>query len=224
MATVLIVDDDSKIIEMLRRTLAYEGYRVVTALNGLEALAQARDHNPDLIVLDWMLPKLDGPAVLQKLRNADRTPVLMLTARNAIEDRVDALELGADDYLVKPFAPEELLARVQALLRRAAASSDRTPLRFADLMLEPSTREVRRGTRQIQLTPREFDLLLFFLRRPCQVLKRDTILQEVWGYASESDDTVIEVYVGYLRSKLEAAGEARLIHTVRAVGYILRDP
>ena len=221
--TILAVDDDPKLLEMIRRTLAYEGFRVVTASHGLQALEQARDHTPDLIVLDWLMPNLDGLHVVERLRRDDATPVLMLTARQLVQDRVEALQAGADDYLVKPFAPEELVARVRALLRRAAPTRSDRPLTFADLALDPLTREASRGERQISLTPREFDLLRFMLSFPCQVLDRERILEQVWRDNLDVDDTVIEVYVGYLRAKMEAAGEPRLIHTIRGVGYILRE-
>ncbi len=224
MATVLIVDDDVRLVEMLRRTLAYEGYQVITASDGQEALARVQEQRPDVVVLDWLMPKLDGLTVIQRLRMAgDTTPVLMLTARDAVEDRVAGLDSGADDYLVKPFAPAELLARVRALLRRAEPAADEKPLTFADLWLDPVTRETRRGDRAFTLSPREFDLLAFFLRNPRRVLPRSRILQAVWGHDFDGYDSVLDVYIGYLRAKTEAGGEPRLIHTVRGVGYVLRE-
>ena len=224
MLTILIADDDQKLLKMLRRTLAYEGFDVVTASDGREALAQVQAHRPDVIVLDWLMPGLTGIQVTERLRAAhDETMILMLTARDAIEDRVEGLESGADDYLVKPFAPAELLARVHALLRRTKAGSKDAALAYSDLSLDPSTRETRRGERQFTLTPTEFDLLHYLMRHPRQVLRRNQILQEVWGYDFGGDDNVLEVYVGYLRKKTEQAGETRLIQTVRGVGYVLRE-
>jgi two-component system response regulator MprA len=224
MATVLIVDDDRKLLKMLRRTLVYEGFDVVTAADGREALAQVDAHRPDVIVLDWLMPGLDGIGVMERLRAAhDETMILMLTARDAIKDRVEGLESGADDYLVKPFAPAELLARVHALLRRSTTAEKEQPLSYADLTLDPTTRETRRGDRSFELTPTEFDLLHYLMRHPRQVLRREQILEEVWGYDFGGDDNVLEVYVGYLRKKTEQAGEPRLIQTVRGVGYVLRE-
>jgi two-component system response regulator MprA len=223
MATVLIADDDRKIIDMLRRTLAYEGYHVVTAADGLEALAQAQTQRPDIVILDWLMPGLDGIEVARRIREADSIPILMLTARDAIEDRVQGLDSGADDYLVKPFAPAELLARIRALLRRSESTSGDRPIAYADLHLDPVTRETRRGERHFNLSPKEFDLLAYLLRHPRQVLPRDRILQDVWGYDFGGDGNVLEVYIGYLRTKTEAGGELRLIQTVRGVGYVLRE-
>jgi len=220
--TVLVVDDDPRIRDMLRRTLAYEGYRVVTADDGWQALDQVEVEHPDLIVLDWMLPGLDGIKVARRLREAGPTPILMLTARDAVEHRVEGLDSGADDYLVKPFAPEELLARLRALLRRAGAGNGGRPLAYADLSLDPVTRETRRGEREFSLTPREFDLLAHLLRSPRQVFTRDQLIEGVWGHDFEGDDNVLDVYIGYLRQKTEAGGEPRLVHTVRGVGYVLR--
>ena len=223
MATVLIVDDDRRITDMLRRTLAYEGYSVVTAANGNEALAKAQVHRPDVVVLDWLMPGMDGIEVAKRLRAADAVPILMLTARDAVEDRVEGLDSGADDYLVKPFAPSELLARIRALLRRTESIRDgEKPLIYADLSLDPLTREARRGDRPFSLSPKEFDLLAYLLRYPRQVLQRERILQDVWGYDFGGNGNVLEVYVGYLRAKTEASGEPRLIQTVRGVGYVLR--
>jgi two-component system response regulator MprA len=224
MATVLIVDDDPKLLKMLQRTLTYEGFRVLSAANGNEALAQLQAHRPDVMVLDWLMPGLDGLGVLERLRAAgDKTLVLMLTARDAVEHRVEGLESGADDYLVKPFAPAELLARIHALLRRPAVTARDEALRYADLFLDPLTRETRRRERSFDLTAKEFELLRFLMRHPRQVLSREQILQEVWGYDFGGEDNVLEVYIGYLRKKTEAAGEPRLIQTVRGVGYVLRE-
>jgi two-component system response regulator MprA len=224
MINILIVDDDQKLLKMLRRTLVYEGFNVVTAADGYEALTQVQTHRPDVIVLDWLMPGLNGIEVTERLRAArDETMILMLTARDAIEDRVEGLESGADDYLVKPFAPAELLARVHALLRRTTVVSKESPLSYADLTLDPTTRETRRGDRQFELTPTEFDLLHYLMRHPRQVLQREQILEEVWGYDFGGDDNVLEVYIGYLRKKMEQAGEPRLIQTVRGVGYVLRE-
>ncbi|MBE7473056.1 MAG: DNA-binding response regulator [Anaerolineae bacterium] len=223
-ATILVADDDQKLLKMVRRTLVYEGFAVITASTGREALAKMETQSPDLIVLDWMMPELDGLELLKRLRveRAD-IPVLMLTARDAIEDRVVGLDQGADDYLVKPFAPSELLARLRALLRRAKFTLTETTLTYADLSLDPVTRETRRGSRQFELTPKEFELLHLFMRYPRQVLVRDRILEEIWSYDFGGEDNVLEVYVGYLRKKIEANGEPRLIHTVRGVGYVLRE-
>ncbi|MBO9359795.1 MAG: response regulator transcription factor [Thermomicrobium sp.] len=224
MTHVLVVDDDTRLVEMLRRTLSYEGFTVSVAQSGDEALRLVAERRPDLIVLDWLLPGMDGLAVVQRLRAAgDGTPILMLTARDAVEDRVLGLDSGADDYLVKPFAPAELLARIRALLRRVEPASDEKPLVFADLVLDPVTRETRRGDRSFRLSPREFDLLSYFLRHPRRVLTRNQILLAVWGHDFDGYDSVLDVYIGYLRQKLEAGGEPRLIHTVRGVGYVLRE-
>ena len=208
---------------MLRRTLAYEGYHVVTAANGQEALSQALAHRPDVVVLDWLMPGVDGLEVARRLRAADNTPILMLTARDAVEDRVEGLDSGADDYLVKPFAPAELLARLRALLRRTETGRSDRPSSYADLYLDPVTRETRRGERHFSLSPKEFDLLAYLLRYPRQVLPRERILQDVWGFDFGGDGNVLEVYIRYLRAKTEAGGEPRLIQTVRGVGYVLRE-
>ena len=224
MATVLIVDDDPKLLKMLRRTLVYEGFHVFSATNGNEALAEVQTHRPDVIVLDWLMPGLDGIDVVERLRAAgDKTLVLMLTARDAVENRVEGLESGADDYLVKPFAPAELLARIHALLRRPAVAMKDQALAYMDLQLDPMTRETRRRERFFELTSKEYDLLHYLMRHPRQVLTREQILQEVWGYDFGGDDNVLEVYIGYLRKKSEAGGEPRLIQTVRGVGYVLRE-
>ncbi len=224
MTTVLIVDDDKKVLSMLRRTLAYDGYTVVTASDGTAALQVAQEQRPDLVVLDWRMPGLDGIEVAQRLKAADGTPILMLTARDTIEDRVLGLDSGADDYLVKPFAPAELLARLRALLRRNEQTGrDDAPLTFLDLSVDPTTREARRGERRFELSPREFDLLSYLLRHPRRVLPRNRILQDVWGYDFAGYDNVLEVYIGYVRTKTEAGGEPRLIQTVRGVGYVLRE-
>ncbi|CAN5349573.1 response regulator transcription factor [soil metagenome] len=223
MTTVLVVDDDRKITDMLRRTLTYEGYSVVTAGDGHEALSQAQSQRPDVVVLDWMMPGLDGIEVAKRMRAVDSAPILMLTARDAVGDRVKGLDSGADDYLVKPFAPAELLARVRALLRRSDTGDNESPLSFADLYLNPVTRETRRGDRAFELSPREFDLLSYLLRYPRRVLPRNRILQDVWGYDFDGYENVLEVYVGYLRTKMETDDEPRLIQTVRGVGYVLRD-
>lgn len=223
MTTVLVVDDDRKITDMLRRTLTYEGYSVVTAGDGHEALSQAQSQRPDVVVLDWLMPGLDGLEVAKRLRAVDSAPILMLTARDAVGDRVRGLDSGADDYLVKPFAPAELLARLRALLRRSDVADNESPLSFADLYLNPVTRETRRGDRPFELSPREFDLMSYLLRYPRRVLPRNRILQDVWGYDFDGYENVLEVYIGYLRSKTEADDEPRIIQTVRGVGYVLRD-
>ncbi len=224
MPTVLIADDDVKLLKMLQRTLMYENLTVLTATNGQEALSTLRAQTADLIILDWMMPKMSGLDVVRKLRDEeDRTLVLMLTARDAIENRVEGLQSGADDYLVKPFAPAELVARVHALLRRVEARPENQKAEYADVILDPLTRQARRGDLELELTVTEFNLLHLLLRHPRQVLERSHILNEVWGYDFGGDDNVLEVYIGYLRKKLEAGGRSRLIHTVRGVGYVLRE-
>ncbi len=224
MPTVLIVDDDPKLLKMLQRTLVYENLNVLTANNGLEALPLVSTHSPDLIILDWMMPKMDGLTFVQKLRDEEnQTMILMLTARDAIENRVEGLESGADDYLVKPFAPAELVARVHAMLRRVEAKPENQKVAYADVSLDPSTREARRGEIELSLTVTEFNLLHMLLRHPRQVLERRQILNDVWGYDFGGDDNVLEIYIGYLRKKLEAGGGPRLIHTMRGVGYVLRE-
>ncbi len=219
---ILVVDDDPEIVSFLRRGLIYEGYNVDTAGDGAEALAKAREREPDLVVLDIMMPGIDGLEVSQRLRSASDVPILMLTAKGTVADRVAGLESGADDYLVKPFAFDELLARVRALLRRRQPKTAEV-LRFSDLSLDTATREVSRRSETIRLTAQEFDLLELFLRHPRQVLKRDLIYERVWGYDFSGESNVIEVYIRYLRSKLEVHGHTRLIQTVRGVGYVLRE-
>jgi two-component system response regulator MprA len=222
-AHVLIVDDDRHITEMLRRALAYEGYSVDCALRGNEALQKALEHPPDLVILDLMLPGLNGMEVTRRLRTGgNQVPILMLTAKDAIADRVAGLDTGADDYLVKPVALDELMARVRALLRRRNPEQTEV-LRFADLELDTGTRIAHRGSRAIELSTTEYELLQLFLRRPRQVLTRDVIMERVWGYDFEGESNVLEVYIGYLRGKLEAGGEPRLLHTIRGAGYVLRE-
>ena len=220
---ILVIDDDPKIRTVVRRGLAYEGYRVVEAAFGEEGLEKAREHLPDLVVLDIMLPGIDGLEVCRRLRaTGDELGILMLTARDEVKDRVEGLETGADDYLVKPFSFEELLARVHALLRRRSTPSGEI-LRYADLEFDVDAREARRGGRTIELTTTEYNLLLLFMRHPKKVLTRDVIMEHVWSYDFEGESNVLEVYVRYLRNKLEAKGEPRLIHTVRGAGYVLKE-
>jgi DNA-binding response OmpR family regulator len=223
MERILVVDDDPAITSLLRRGLSYEGYVVETASDGPEGLAAARDHPPDLVILDIMLPGLDGIEVLRRLRAVDaRLPVLLLTARDAPADQVQGLEQGADDYVVKPFTFEVLLARTRALLRRG--SNDRAPvLTFADLRLDTGSLEASRGGRQIQLTATELALLRQFMEHPRRVLSKESLLDRVWGYDFGGNANVLEVYVRQLRQKLEADGEPRLIHTLRGSGYVLRE-
>jgi two-component system response regulator MprA len=222
---ILVVDDDPGVRDSLRRSLAFNGYEVDLAEDGQRGLAAIATKRPDAVVLDVMMPGLDGLETCRRLRAAgEDIPVLMLTAREAISDRVAGLDAGADDYLVKPFSLDELLARLRALLRRTLAGPDAgQQLKFSDLVLDPLTREVWRGKRSITLTRTEFHLLELFLRHPRQVLERAQILEEVWGYDFPTTANSLEVYVGYLRRKLEADDEPRLIHTVRGVGYSLRE-
>ena len=224
MPTVLVVDDDPKLLKMLQRTLVYENLNVLTATNGLEALPLIQAQQPDLLIVDWMMPKMDGLALVRRLRDEEnKTLVLMLTARDAIENRVEGLESGADDYLVKPFAPAELVARVHAMLRRVEARPENQKVSYAGVTLDPSTREAQRGDMPMSLTVTEFNLLHLFLRHPRQVLERRQILNDVWGYDFGGDDNVLEIYIGYLRKKLEAQSQPRLIQTVRGVGYAFRE-
>jgi two-component system response regulator MprA len=228
-ARVLVVDDDRAVRESLRRSLEFNGYQVALAGDGAEALASIAGHSPDALVIDVMMPRLDGIETTRALRSAGNDlPILVLTARDSVGDRVEGLDAGADDYLTKPFALEELLARLRALLRRAPSRADGDDLdsgvlAYSDLTLNPATREVRRGGRVIELTRTEFMLLEMFLRRPRRVLERAFILEEVWGYDFPTTANSLEVYVGYLRRKTEAGGEPRLIHTVRGVGYVLKE-
>jgi len=223
---ILVVDDDRKLLEMLRRALVFAGYQVETAENGSTALECVLANEPDLVVLDWMLPELTGLEVCKRLRAATDVRILMLTAKDAVDDRVTGLQTGADDYLVKPFAIKELLARIEALLRRERRPANSQPevLAFADLMLNTGTREAIRGQRRITLTTTEYELLLLFMRHPRQVLTRSTIMERVWGYDFSQESNVLDVYIGYLRRKLEEDGGTRLIHTVRGAGYTMRTP
>jgi two-component system response regulator MprA len=224
MARVLVVDDEPAVRRALERALRMEHYDVSLAADGQEALDSIATGSPDAIVLDIAMPRLDGLEVARRMRRAgDHTPILMLTARDAIDDRVVGLDVGADDYLVKPFALKELQARLRALLRRAGDGADGAMLRFADLVLDPVAHEVRRGERAIELTKTEFLLLEMFLRHPRQVLTRSQIFEHVWGYDFGPTSNALGVYMGYLRRKTEAGGEPRLLHTVRGVGYILRE-
>lgn len=222
-AHLLVVDDDPRITDLLRRILAYEGYSVAVATSGDDALKRTLERAPDLIVLDVMLPGLNGLEVVQRLRVAgDNVPILLLTARDTVADRVKGFEIGADDYVVKPFAPEELVARIKALLRRNQVERHEI-LHYADVQLDTGTRVAHRGPREIELSPTEYELLALFLRRPRQVLTRDVIMDRVWGLDFEGSSNVLEVYVGYLRNMLEADGEARLIHTIRGIGYVFKE-
>jgi two-component system response regulator MprA len=221
---VLVVDDEPAVREALRRALELEGYSVELAENGAEALRLVNAIEPDMVVLDVLMPEVDGLAACRRLREeGSRVPVLMLTARAGVGDRVDGLDAGADDYLVKPFALEELLARIRALLRRGGHERGEEPLRFGDIVLDPGTREVLRDGREIELTRTEFNLLELFLRNPRQVLTRSLIFERVWGYDFGPTSNALDVYIGYLRRKTEAGGEPRLIQTVRGVGYALRE-
>lgn len=222
MTTILVVDDDPKIRSVLSRGLRFEGYTVQVAEDGTQALQLARLEAPDLVVLDVMLPGMDGLELCRRLRQGMAAPILMLTARDAVPDRIAGLDSGADDYLVKPFDFDELLARIRALLRRVQPQSEDEVLTFADLRLNLATREVLRGDRLLDLTAREFELLLFFLRNPRRVLTRDQILDQVWGTVYV-ESNAIEVHIGRLRDKLEAADEPRLIQTLRGAGYALRE-
>ena len=227
---MLVVDDDRAVRESLRRSLEFNGYDVSMAADGAEALAGLSAAGPatapDVVVMDVMMPRLDGIEATRALRSAGNdVPILVLTARDAVGDRVEGLDAGADDYLTKPFALQELLARLRALLRRVVRPEDVTEetLSFSDLTMDIASREVRRGDRLIELTRTEFTLLEMFLRRPRRVLERSFILEEVWGYDFPTTANSLEVYVGYLRRKTEAEGEPRLIHTVRGVGYVLKE-
>ncbi|MEL6939792.1 MAG: response regulator transcription factor [Cyanobacteria bacterium J06598_1] len=220
---ILIVEDEEKLAQFVKLELGYEGYEVIVANDGLSGLMSARDNEPDLVLLDWMMPGLTGVEVCRRLRaTGAMMPVILLTAKDGIEDRVAGLDAGADDYVVKPFSIEELLARVRAHLRRNQPDDPEIFL-FADLSLSPKTREVKRGERAIELTAKEFDLLEYLISHPKQVLTRDRILEEVWGYDFMGDSNIIEVYIRYLRLKLESENESRLIQTVRGVGYVMRS-
>jgi two-component system, OmpR family, response regulator MprA len=219
---ILVVDDDPEILSFLRRGLAFEGYSVETANGGVEALAKIREKVPDLVILDVMMPGIDGLEVSRRLRQVSAVPILMLTAKGTLGDKVTGLDSGADDYLVKPFEFDELLARIRALLRRRPASEGEI-LRFSDITVNTATREVKRGQENIDLTAQEFDLLLLLMRHPRQVLKRDQIYENVWGYDFGGESNVIEVYIRYLRAKLESGDRPKLIHTVRGVGYVLKE-
>lgn len=217
----LVVDDEPNILDFIKLGLSYEGFEVKTARDGPNGLALARDSNPDVIILDVMLPGMDGLEVCQRIRAQSDAGIVMLTAKDALQDRIAGLDRGADDYVVKPFRFEELMARIRAVLRRRG--STRQPmLSFADLSLDQDTREVRRGERLVELTPREYDLLKLFMFNQRQVLSKDTILERVWGYDFEGDANIVEVYVRYLREKL-ADIPPKLIQTVRGVGYILKE-
>lgn len=224
---ILIIEDEDRILQFLDRGLKYEGYLVDTAQDGSDGLALAHEHDPDLVIIDWMLPEkepgLDGLEVCRRLRDISDIPIIMLTAKDSIEDRVVGLDAGADDYLVKPFALNELLARVRALLRRVKPAGPEV-LVFEDLRLDTGTHQVFRGETPIELTAKEYELLELFLRNPRQVLTRDVIYDRVWGYDFGGESNIIEVYVRYLRQKMEAGGLHRLLHTVRGVGYVLREP
>ncbi|WP_123041650.1 response regulator transcription factor [Cohnella candidum] len=221
---IMVIDDDEKITSLLRRSLAFEGYEVTTAPDGSEGLRMLAQRPADLVVLDVMMPKIDGWEVCRRLREAGiLSPVLLLTAKDEVQDRVKGLDLGADDYLVKPFALEELMARIRALLRRRPEQAEEDGrLRFEDLVLDVDAREAIRGDRRIELTAKEFDLLNLFMQNPRRVLSRDQIMERIWGYDYSGESNVLEVYVAMLRQKLEEQGGKRLIQTVRGAGYVLK--
>jgi two-component system, OmpR family, response regulator MprA len=217
---ILVVDDDAHIVSSLRRALVYEGYDVLTAADGVEGLARARETPPDLAILDVMMPGIDGIEVCRRLRAEGEVAILLLTARDGTSDRVRGLDSGADDYLVKPFAIEELLARLRSHLRRRLSAPER--IQVGDLVLEPATRLVRRGHRQIELTLQEFGLLELLIRHPNQVMTRQRILDHVWGYDARPASNVVDIYIHYLRDKVDRGEDRALIHTVRTLGYVLR--
>jgi two-component system response regulator MprA len=217
---ILLVDDDQKIVSLLKRGLTYEHFEVYTAPNGETGLTAAKTYRPHLVLLDIGMPDIDGFEVCRRLSLLGDVAIIMLTARDDVADKVNALGLGADDYVPKPFSFEELVARMRAVLRRHKSSEE--PLIYGDLKLNQATREVSRGEQQIELTTREYDLLLFLLRHPRQVLTRDQLLEQVWGYDADLETNVLEVHIGHLRQKLEASGGVRLIQTIRGVGYVLR--
>lgn len=219
---ILVIEDDEAILAFLRRGLSYEGYEVDTAENGQKGLALAGGNRPDLVVLDWMLPGMDGLEVCKRLRTMGKVPILMLTAKDSVSDRVHGLDAGADDYMVKPFNLEELMARIRALLRRTQSPKQKA-YTFGDLVLDTGTRRAERNGRVIDLTAKEYELLELFMRNPRQVLTREMIYDEVWGYDFGGESNIIEVYVRYLRQKLEEGKEPRLLHTVRGMGYVLRE-
>ncbi|WP_440118133.1 response regulator transcription factor [Paenibacillus sp. QZ-Y1] len=224
-STILIVDDDEKIVSMLRRGLAFEGYDVQTASNGAEGLSKLMDKEPDIVILDVMMPQIDGFEVCRRLREAgSKVPVLMLTAKDEVQSRVTGLDTGADDYLVKPFALEELLARVRALLRRKSdtAGTPDNRLTYEDIILDNDSREVLRDGQRLELTAKEFELLNLFMQNPRRVLSRDLIMDKIWGYDYSGESNVLEVYIAMLRQKTEEYGGKRLIQTIRGAGYILR--
>ena len=222
-ACVLVVEDDRSVREAVERALSFEGYEVLTARDGAEALSVVMNEKPDVIVLDVMMPHIDGLEAARRIRaRGDSTPILMLTARETVSDRVAGLDAGADDYLVKPFALEELLARLRALLRRAHGAS--TDVRVVgDLVMNPATREVTRNGERVELTKTEFDLLELLMENPGIVLNRSVIYERIWGYDFETSSNSLDVYIGYLRRKTESGGQSRLIHTVRGVGYVIRE-
>ena len=223
MQRILVVDDDPTVTSVVRRGLSYEGYRVDTAATGPQALTAARDHTPDLVILDLMLPGIDGFDVLKRLRLGDEDlPVMMLTARDGAADQVKGLELGADDYVVKPFRFEVLAARVKALLRRCEQDRPEV-MHFDDLSLDTGTRRAQRGDRMVTLTSTEYELLRQFMLHPRRVVAKHVLMERVWGFEVEGNSNIVEVYVKQLRQKLEANGEPRLIHTFRGVGYALRE-
>ena len=222
-SNILVVEDEAKLAQFIKLELEFENYQVTVATDGLTGLSSARQIQPDLILLDWMLPGISGPEICRRLRQTgDKVPIILLTAKDEVSDRVTGLDAGADDYVIKPFSIEELLARVRANLRRDSQEESEV-LQFGDLTLNRSTREVFRAKRLIELTAKEFDLLEYLLSHPRQVLTRDQILERVWGYDFMGDSNIIEVYVRYLRLKLEQSNESRLIQTVRGVGYVLRE-
>ncbi|MDQ7027966.1 MAG: response regulator transcription factor [Anaerolineae bacterium] len=220
---ILIIEDEARIAQFVERSLIYEGYRVNIARDGQTALQVARNTPPDLVILDWILPGLDGLEVCKRLRAASNIPIVMLSAKDDVKDRVIGLDAGADDYMVKPFSIDELLARIRVQFRRVHPISRPEVLRFADLALDTGTHRAHRGERAIDVTAKEYDLLELFMRNPRQVLTRDIIFDRVWGYDFGGGSNIIEVYVRYLRQKTEAADEVRLIYTVRGVGYVLRE-
>jgi len=219
---ILIIEDDPAILKVLQRGLAYEGYTVDVATDGRTGLNLAHDHHPDLVILDWMLPGMDGLEVCRRLRLQGGLPILMLTAKDTIQDRVQGLDAGADDYIVKPFNLDELTARIRALFRRTQTERNQV-YQFGDLTMDSDSRQVTRGKRLVPLTAKEYELLELFLRHPRQVLTREVIFDRVWGYDFGGESNVLEVYIRYLRQKLELENESRLIHTVRSVGYVLRE-